>query len=58
MALLWNLFAAGPVSRLAFRKLFSHVGMHDQASDPAMGAGLAADGSRLAPEYVEAESRD
>lgn len=57
MALLWNLFAARPVSRLAFRKLFSRVGMHDQTSEPAMGAGLA-DGSRLAPEYVEAESRD
>ena len=26
MALLWNLFAAGPVSRLVFAKCFSHVG--------------------------------
>ena len=26
MALLWNIFAAGPVSRLVFEKLFSHVG--------------------------------
>lgn len=26
MALLWNLFAAGPVSRLLFAKLFSRVG--------------------------------
>ena len=27
MVLLWNLFAAGPVSRLAFERLFSRVGM-------------------------------
>ena len=26
MALLWNLFAAGPVSRLVFRTCFAHVG--------------------------------
>ena len=26
MALLWSLFAAGPVSRLVFAKCFSHVG--------------------------------
>lgn len=26
MALLWNLFAAGPLSRLIFSKCFSHVG--------------------------------
>ena len=26
MALLWNLFAAGPLSRLIFSKYFSHVG--------------------------------
>lgn len=26
MALLWNLFAAGPLSRLAFSKCFSRVG--------------------------------
>lgn len=26
MALLWNVFAAGPVSRLVFSKVFSHVG--------------------------------
>ncbi|MCH4083432.1 MAG: hypothetical protein LKF00_03580 [Olsenella sp.] len=55
MALLWNLFAAGPVSRLVFAKFFSHVGMHDRESD----ATLAPDArSGLAPQYVEAESRD
>lgn len=26
MALLWNLFAAGPISRLVFEKCFSHAG--------------------------------
>ena len=26
MALLWNLFAAGPVSRFVFARCFSHVG--------------------------------
>jgi len=33
MALLWNLFAAGPLSRLAFRTFFSHVG--DASEVPA-----------------------
>ena len=34
MALLWNLFAAGPVSRLVFAKLFSHVGEKKEAGAP------------------------
>lgn len=34
MALLWNLFAAGPVSRLVFRTLFAHVGERDEGSVP------------------------
>ncbi|MGI6231189.1 MAG: hypothetical protein ACOYJL_09880 [Tractidigestivibacter sp.] len=29
MALLWNIFAAGPVTRLVFSKFFSHVGEKD-----------------------------
>lgn len=32
MALLWNLFAAGPVSRLVFEKCFSRVGEPAAAS--------------------------
>lgn len=34
MALLWNLFAAGPVSRFVFAKCFSHVG------EPAAATGV------------------
>ena len=34
MALLWNLFAAGPTSRLVFAKCFSHVG------EPAAATGV------------------
>ena len=31
MALLWNLFAAGPLSRLAFRTFFGRIGDRDEA---------------------------
>lgn len=37
MALLWNLFAAGPVSRLVFEKYFSHVGEPTAASGAVRG---------------------
>jgi hypothetical protein len=55
MALLWNLFAAGPVSRLVFGRFFSHVGMHDRESDGSLVPDAR---SGLVPEYVEADSRD
>ena len=34
MALLWNLFAAGPISRLVFAKCFSHVGEKQEEAAP------------------------
>lgn len=34
MALLWNLFAAGPVSRLVFRTFFAHVGEKSEDTVP------------------------
>lgn len=38
MALLWNLFAAGPVSRLVFRTFFAHVGEKSQAKQQVPAA--------------------
>lgn len=35
MALLWNLFAAGPASRLVFRTCFAHVGEKREAAAAA-----------------------
>ncbi|WP_130811076.1 hypothetical protein [Olsenella sp. Marseille-P4559] len=55
MALLWNLFAAGPVSRLAFERLFSCVGMKGRTA----GVELEHEPhSGLTPEYAEANSQD
>ncbi len=34
MALLWNLFAAGPITRLVFTKCFSHVGEKQEEAAP------------------------
>ena len=42
MALLWNLFAAGPISRLVFAKCFSHVG-ESKAEKNADAASLQAE---------------
>ena len=42
MALLWNLFAAGPTSRLVFAKCFSHVG-ESKAEKNADAASLQAE---------------
>ena len=42
MALLWNLFAAGPISRLVFAKCFSHAG-ESKAEKNADAASLQAE---------------
>ncbi|MDD5800283.1 MAG: hypothetical protein PUD09_06595 [Coriobacteriales bacterium] len=65
MALLWNLFAAGPVSRLVFGKFFSRVGMKEQqVSEGAAGrrGGLSPElspaRSGMAADFAEADSRE
>lgn len=39
MALLWNLFAAAPLSRVIFRTFFSHVGEKKPAAEKSAAAG-------------------
>jgi hypothetical protein len=47
MALLWNLFAAGPISRLVFAKCFTHVGEPKDEKDADTASLQAESGSEM-----------
>lgn len=47
MALLWNLFAAGPVSHLVFAKCFTHVGKPKDEKDADTASLQAESGSEM-----------